>query len=109
MDFDLVSAVPMLERTPLVLRSLLCGLPDQWAHADDGAGTWSVREVLAHSIHGETADWIPRAHHLMEWGDRKPFPPFGRTFGFAERRDVTTSAPPRGSLALVRVFARARC
>ena len=87
MDFDLVSAVPMLERTPLVLQSLLCGLPDRWTHVDEGAGTWTVREVLAHLIHGENADWIPRVRHLMEWGDRKPFPPFDRTSGFAERRE----------------------
>lgn len=87
MDFDLLSAVPILERTPLVLRSLLYGLPDQWTHVDEGEGTWSVREVLAHLIHGENADWMPRVRHLMEWGDHKPFPPFDRTSGFAERRE----------------------
>lgn len=87
MDFDLIAAVPMLERTPVVLQSLLCGLPSEWTHVDEGAGTWSVREVLAHLIHGEEADWIPRVRHLMEWGDRKPFPPFDRTFAFAEQRE----------------------
>lgn len=88
MDFDLAAAVPMLERTPAVLRSLLDGVPDEWARGNEGAGTWTVREVLAHLIHAENADWIPRVHHLMEWGIRKPFPPFDRTFGFAERRET---------------------
>jgi uncharacterized damage-inducible protein DinB len=88
MDFDLTAAVPVLERTPAVLRSLLDGLPDEWTRGNEGAGTWTVREVLAHLIHGENADWIPRVQHLMEWGMRKPFPPFDRTFGFAERRDA---------------------
>src|SRR5215471_18766394 len=101
MDFDLVSAVPMLERTPAVLRTLLAELPDQWTHVDEGAGTWSVCEVLAHLIHGENADWIPRVRHLMEWGERKPFPPFDRTFGFAERRE-------RPVEELVEEFARLR-
>jgi uncharacterized damage-inducible protein DinB len=87
MDFDLTNAVPVLERTPAVLQSLLGGLPDEWTRGNEGAGTWTVREVLAHLIHGENADWIPRVRHLMEWGSRKPFPPFDRTFGFAERRN----------------------
>jgi hypothetical protein len=88
MDFDLTAAVPVLERTPGVLRSLLEGLPNEWTRENEGAATWTVREVLAHLIHGENADWIPRVQHFMEWGVRKPFPPFDRTFGFAERREA---------------------
>ena len=87
MNFDLTTAVPMLERTPTVLRALLGGLPDEWTRGSEGTGTWTVREVLAHLIHAENADWIPRVQHLMEWGVRKPFAPFDRTFGFAERRE----------------------
>jgi uncharacterized damage-inducible protein DinB len=101
MDFDLTSAVPVLERTPAVLRSLLDGLPNEWTRENEGAGTWTVREVLTHLIHGENADWIPRVLHLLEWGIRKPFPPFDRTFGFAEGRE----APVR---ALLDEFAAAR-
>jgi len=101
MDFDMVSAIPMLERTPAVLGTLLGGLPDRWTQLDEGDGTWSVREVLAHLIHGENADWIPRVRHLMEWGERKPFPPFDRTFGFAERREQPVEE-------LVEEFARLR-
>ncbi|OLE81596.1 MAG: hypothetical protein AUG74_00680 [Bacteroidetes bacterium 13_1_20CM_4_60_6] len=88
MDFALTAAVPVLERTPEVLRSLLDGLPDEWTRGNEGPGTWTIREVLAHLIHGENADWLPRVEHLMEWGIRKPFPPFDRTFGFAERREA---------------------
>jgi uncharacterized damage-inducible protein DinB len=88
MDFDLTAAVPVLERTPAVLRSLLDGLPDEWTRGNEGTETWTVREVLVHLIHGENADWIPRVQHLMESGIRKPFPPFERTYGFAERREA---------------------
>jgi len=87
MEFDLTTAVPVLERTPAVLRSLLGGLPDEWTRGSEGPETWTVREVLAHLIHGEKADWVPRVRHLMEWGIEKPFPPFDRTFGFGERRE----------------------
>jgi hypothetical protein len=87
MDFDLTTAVPILERTPTVLRSLLGGLPDEWTRGSEGPETWTVREVLAHLIHGENADWVPRVRHLMEWGVEKPFTPFDRSFGFAKRRE----------------------
>ena len=87
MDFDLTTAVPILERTPAVLRDLLGEVPDEWTRGSEGSDTWTVREVLAHLIHGENDDWVPRVRHLMEWGIEKPFTSFDRTFGFAERRE----------------------
>lgn len=78
MPFDLATARPLLARTPLVLDVLLRGLPESWVSGHEGAGTWSPREVLAHLIHGERTDWIPRTEHLLAHGEAVPFPPFDR-------------------------------
>jgi hypothetical protein len=89
-DFDLTRDGAILERTPAVLTELLRGLPSEWTDADDGPGTWSARVVLAHLIHGERTDWIPRARIIVQRiGDRR-FPPFDRdgNIGDAERKSV---------------------
>ena len=86
MDFDLATARPLLERTPATLAALLDGLPAAWTERNEGPDTWTVHEILAHLIHGENADWIPRVRHLLQWGEREPFTPFDRTYALAESR-----------------------
>src|SRR5689334_19504784 len=80
MDFDLTTAVPVLERTPAALEALLDGLPAGWTDVNEGADSWTVHEIVAHLIHGEHDDWVPRARHLLQWGTSRPFAPFDRTF-----------------------------
>jgi hypothetical protein len=41
-----------------------------------------MHEILAHLIHAEHDDWIPRVRHVLQWGTSRPFTPFDRTFGF---------------------------
>jgi len=101
MDFDLTTAVPVLERTPASLEALLVGLPGSWTDVNEGPESWTVPEIVAHLIHGERDDWVPRARHLLQWGTSRPFTPFDRTFGFAEAR-------ARPLAELVREFARCR-
>jgi hypothetical protein len=84
MDFDLTQAIPVLERTPATLRTLLDGLPSAWTDANEGPDTWSPFDVLGHLIHGERADWIPRARMILEEGRSRAFEPFDR---FAQFRD----------------------
>ena len=86
MHFDLSTAIPVLERTPASLSGLLTGLPPHWTEATEGPNTWTVHEIVAHLIHGENDDWIPRTRHVLQWGSARPFPPFDRTHGFAEAR-----------------------
>lgn len=86
MQFDLKTAVPVLERTPGAIDALVGGLPHVWTEVNEGPGTWTVHEVVAHLIHAERADWIPRVRHLLEHGASRPFPPFDRTFGFEQAR-----------------------
>lgn len=101
MEFDLRTAIPVLERSPLVLVALLNGLPTDWTTENEGPGTWTIHEIMAHLIHAERDDWMPRVHHLLEWGATKPFEPFDRTFGFEAAR-------VRPLADLTREFARCR-
>jgi hypothetical protein len=45
-DIRLDDAIPVLARTPAVLRGLLEGLPDVWIRAVEGPGTWSPFDVV---------------------------------------------------------------
>ena len=76
-------AVAVLERTPATISALLKELPETWAHATEGDGTWSPYDVVGHLIHGERTDWIPRLKHILA-GEARPFPPFDRTAQFIE-------------------------
>ena len=81
MDCNLDEAIPVLERTPKVLMTLLDELPEDWTRVDEGPDTWSPREVVAHLIHGERTDWIPRARIILKQESYRRFDPFDR---FAE-------------------------
>lgn len=84
-ELRLDEAVAVLERTPATLSALLEGLPDTWARATEGEGTWSPYDVIGHLIHGERTDWIPRARHIMA-GETRAFDPFDRMAQFKESR-----------------------
>ncbi len=84
MEFRFDEGVPVLERTPGVIRALLTGLPAVWIEATEGPGTWSPFDVVGHLMHGERTDWVPRIEHLLRHGDAVPFPPFDREAMFAE-------------------------
>lgn len=78
MDYRFDEALPVLRRTPGVLRGLLEGLPAAWTEATEGPGTWSAFDVIGHLIHGERTDWVPRLEHILRHGDAVAFPPFDR-------------------------------
>lgn len=78
MDFDLNHGIALLERMPAALDSLLRGLPDDWVLANEGGETWSTFDVVAHLIHSERADWMPRVHMILQHGESRPFEPFDR-------------------------------
>jgi hypothetical protein len=88
-DFKLDDAIPVLRRTPAVVRELLLDLPEQWASAVEGPGTWSPYDVVGHLIHGERTDWVPRVEHILRHGDGVPFPPFDREAMFAASKGLS--------------------
>jgi hypothetical protein len=85
-QFRLVEAVPVLARTPGVLREWLIDLPERWTSATEGPDTWSPFDVVGHLIHGERADWIPRTEHILRHGDKVPFETFDREAMFEASR-----------------------
>lgn len=83
--FDLAEGIAVLERTPAALRALLAGLPDAWIHADEGPETFTAFDNVGHLIHGERADWIPRARIILAQGEDRRFVPYDR---FAQSRET---------------------
>ncbi len=82
--FALDEGIAVLERTPAAFRALLAGLPDPWIHADEGPETFTAFDNVGHLIHGERADWIPRARIILAQGDDRRFAPYDR---FAQARE----------------------
>lgn len=77
-EFDLERDLAILRRTPDVLIALLRGLPAEWTDVDEGEGSWSARMVVAHLIHGEHSDWIPRVKLILDPSSDHRFEPFVR-------------------------------
>lgn len=78
MDFDLPHALAVLERTPGTFRALLGELPDGWTTPNEGPGTFSAHDNLAHLVHGERTDWLPRACLILAQGPEPRFAPYDR-------------------------------
>ncbi|MGE0464056.1 MAG: DinB family protein [Vicinamibacterales bacterium] len=89
MDYRFDEALPVLQRTPAVLRELLGGLPSRWIDATEGSDTWSPFAIVGHLIHGERTDWIPRVEHILAHGDAVPFPPFDREAMFTASKGLS--------------------
>ena len=75
---ELETGLAMLERTPEVLVTWLSGLTGELLDAREGPDTWSPREVVAHLLHAERTNWIPRARVIVEQAGDRRFPPFDR-------------------------------
>ncbi len=86
MNFQIESAVAVLERTPAVLRRLLAGLGPEWTHSNYGEDTFSPFDVVGHLIVGEQTDWLPRARIILEHGAARPFDKYDRYAQFEASR-----------------------
>lgn len=86
MDFDLITGIAVLERTPHTLRGMLAGLPPAWTNGNEGPETWSPYDIVGHLIHGERTDWIPRARIILAQGPERRFTPFDRFAQLHESR-----------------------
>jgi DinB superfamily len=89
MKYTTTDAAQMLERTPLLLRTLLTGLADGWTMTNEGPDTFSPYDVLGHLIHGEKTDWVTRAKIILESGVSKPFTPWDRFAQYEESNGKT--------------------
>jgi hypothetical protein len=78
MEHDLEQSISLLTRMPAVLNALLRDLPEIWTLQNEGEATWSPFDIVAHLIHCERADWMPRARMVLDFGETRPFDPFDR-------------------------------
>ena len=84
MSFQLHDGIQVLERTPATFRALLSGLGDVWTTTNEGPDTFSAFDNVGHLIHGERADWIPRARIILAQGENRRFERYDR---FAQVRE----------------------
>jgi hypothetical protein len=91
MEFRFDDAVPVLRRTPAVVRDLLHDLPVHWTAATEAPGTWSPFDVVGHLIHAERTDWIERVEHILQHGEAVAFTPFDREGMFAASNGLSLS------------------
>lgn len=99
--FVIEDAVAILSRTPATVDVLLRGLPLEWITGDEGDNTWSAFDVVAHLIHADRTNWIPRARIILEHGEAQPFEEFKR-FGHVEQSEGRTLASLLDEFASVR-------
>jgi len=92
MHFEPSAGIPILQRTPGVLRTLLDGLATDWTTANEGPDTWSPFDIMGHLIHGERTDWIPRARIILAQGADRRFEPFDRFAQFRESSGKSLSS-----------------
>ena len=78
MKHDLEQTMALLARTPAALNALLRDLPDTWTKSNEGEKTWSAFDIVGHLVHGELADWMPRARMILSTGETRSFVPFDR-------------------------------
>ncbi len=70
------------------MTALLGNLPDELLHTTEGEGTWTISQVLAHLIHGERTDWLPRIQIILRAGESETFPVFQREAHLSDTRPV---------------------
>lgn len=101
MKFEIDQAVEILENTPLVLKSLLGNLSEDWTKSENNKDDWSAFDIVGHYIHAEETDWIPRAEIILKQGENRTFEPFDRYAQFDLSKDRTLNE-------LLEVFAEKR-
>jgi hypothetical protein len=81
MAHELENTLALLGRTPVALDALLRDQPELWTHRSEGDDTWTAVEVVGHLIDADRVNWMPRAKHILEFGDTRPFEAFNREGG----------------------------
>ena len=91
MPQNLEQTIALLTRTPATLNALLRDLPDSWTRHNEGPNTWTPPEIIAHLIHGEHTDWLPRTRRILESGGTRPFDPFDRQGNLEQKQTQSLS------------------
>src|SRR5947209_17492531 len=86
---NLENSLALLARFPSVLDTLLRDMPEVWSKRNEGGETYSPLVVVSHLIQAERPDWMPRVHSILEHGDARELPRFGRDPEEADRLATT--------------------
>lgn len=78
MEHNLQNTIALLARAPATFDALLRDLPEDWTRANEGEDTWDAFSIVAHLIHGERTDWMPRVRIILQCGDSREFDPYDR-------------------------------
>lgn len=78
MKFELDHSLPILRRTPSVLRNWLTDLDSQWIENNYGDQTFSPFDVVGHLLHGERTDWMARVVIILQDDTVQAFTPWDR-------------------------------
>lgn len=89
MQFDMAHTIEILERTPATFHALLNGISEEWATVNEGDGTWSAVEVVAHLIYLDRMNWLHRTKLLLATGEVVRFEPFDRSGGKSLSDELT--------------------
>lgn len=89
MEFKLQQAIEILERTPIVVETMLHGLSEDWINNNEGPQTWNAFDIVGHYIEGERTDWIPRMQIILSDRFDKSFEPFDRFAQFENSKGKT--------------------
>jgi hypothetical protein len=88
MPHDLHNTIALLTHTPAALDALLRGLPESWTLRNEGADTWTARDVVAHLVYNERHNWLPRARVILESGETQGFESLDRSGHVAESQGL---------------------
>ena len=75
MTFEIDEAFEILARTPDVLGALLQDLSEPWLRAREADDAWGPVGVVAHLVHAERTDWIPRMRIILQDGEARTMEP----------------------------------
>ena len=89
MEHNLQDTIALLGRTPATLNALLRDMPEFWTARNEGEDTWNAFDVVAHLVHCENTDWMPRAKMVLRSGENETFEPFDRLGHLHYSRDKT--------------------
>lgn len=89
MKFEFEKSYDILQRTPVVLKTLLGNLHDDWIMNNEGPDTFSPYDVVGHLVHGEKTDWTVRTKIILETGISNPFEPYDRFAQHEESKGKT--------------------
>jgi uncharacterized damage-inducible protein DinB len=84
--------IDLLRRTPALLRHLLQGLSLEQLTANEGEGSWSPLEVVAHLLVCEQSNFMSRIELLLSEEASKPFVPIDMTAHFSLVREKSLEA-----------------